>query len=139
MATPQKTAAQTRWLYRVEARALRYNKFANQDRSIDFLRDFAEKVWKKESRGRRMPVIKATNGLKYGGTLTSFCLGFTHIELARHHRNVLVLLHELTHAMGPCLHGPKFIKVYFPLLWKYGGFNRVFIESIAAERNVVLL
>lgn len=132
-------AQATRWLYRIESSAFWFNKHANEDRSIHFLRRFAERVWKKEApAGRRLPTLKATDGLRYGGRFTSFCIGFTHIELARHHRNILVLLHELTHALGPCQHGEKFVKVYFPLLQKYAGFHRDFLQGVAAERNITL-
>jgi hypothetical protein len=68
----------------------------------------------------------------------SYCEGFTKIVLARSQRNVLVLLHELTHALGPCVHGRKFIKLYFRLLQRYGGFARWFLETVAAERGIVL-
>lgn len=132
-------ARATRWLYRVEATAFKYNSYANEPRSINFLRTLAARVWKAEApKGKRMPTIKATNGLRYGGVYTSFCIGFTHIELARHHRNILVLLHELTHALGPCQHGPRFVQRYFPLLWKYANYNRFFLQGVAAERNIVL-
>ena len=132
-------ARDTRWLYQAERTLLKGNDHANADRPIGYLRSLAKRVWKAEApEGRRMPSIKATRGMKYGDSLTSFCAGFTEIELARHHRTVLVLLHELTHALGPYQHGAKFVRLYFHLLKKYAGYNRWFLEMVASERGIAL-
>jgi len=131
-------ASDTRWLYRVEDEMFRYNGPANAERSMAFLRALARRVWRACGNGRALPSINAGAGLRWQGRLTSYCAGFTEIVLARHHRNIVVLLHELTHALGPCLHGPKFIRVYFPLLQRFAGYNRWFLEGVAATRGVRL-
>ena len=138
----------TRWLYQQEARVLKFNKEAMRRRPIEELRAIARKIWKVEGSKRKLPNIYATNGLwdakapwdnrKQKGKWTSFCLGYSHIELARHHRTLLVLIHELTHALGPCIHGPRFVSLYFRLLHKYAGYNRWFLQFVAAERNITI-
>jgi len=133
-----RNAKDTRWLYRLEDRTLKYNRFANADRPMDELRKIADRVWAAEGGSRRKPTIRGTDGVRYGGKQYSFCSGFTDIVLARAQRNVLVLLHELSHALGPCVHGSKFIKLYFRLLHKFGGYNRPFLQSVAAERGIAL-
>ena len=133
-------ASVTRWLYHAESTALRYNRSALQDRPIGFLRRLMERVWRNEApKRRRMPEIWATQGLRWQERYTSFCAGYTYIELARHHRNILVLLHELTHALGPCYHGERFVRVYFRLLNKYAGYNLWFLQSLASERYNILI
>jgi hypothetical protein len=132
-------AAQTRWLYRVETRAFGYNSYANRDRGIEELRKLAARVWQREApKGRAFPSIKAGDGVMHGEHLTSYCAGFTEIVLCRTHRNILVLLHELTHALGPCQHGEAFVKLYFGLLNRWARFNMHFLQGVAAERGIVL-
>lgn len=139
MRAKTRRARETRWLYQAERTLLKGNARAHEDRPIEYLRRLARRVWRAEApQGRKMPTVKAARGMKYGGSLTSFCYGFTEIELARHHRSVLVLLHELTHALGPCVHGPKFVRLYFHLLHRYAGYNRWFLQMVAAERGIVL-
>lgn len=129
-------AADTRWLYRLEDETFRFNRHATADRPIGSLRRLAARVWRAEAPGRRMPEVVASHGLRWGGRLTSFCEGFSRIELARHHRSVLVLLHELTHALGPCVHGPRFVRLYFRLLHQYAGYSRWFLQGIASARGI---
>lgn len=139
MKAKTRQAQATRWLYRQERTSFKFNSYANSDRPMGFLKKLAERVWKKEApQGRRMPEIRGLDGLRYGGRFTSYCMGFTDIVIARHHRNVLVLLHELTHALGPCHHGEKFVKVYFRLLNKYAGYHKWFLQGVAAERNIAI-
>ena len=65
-------------------------------------------------------------------------MGYTEIVLARGQRTVLVLLHELTHALGPGVHGPKFVRLYFYLLRKYARFSPDFLQGVAAGRGIIL-
>jgi hypothetical protein len=125
-------SSDTRWLYRQEDTTFRYNRYAVAERSMSYLQRLAARIWKVEGNGRRFPDIAAVNGG------VSWCRGFTEIRLCRGHRNILVLLHELTHALGPCVHGPKFIKTYFPLLQRYGGYSRWFLQGVAAGRGIYL-
>lgn len=132
-------AAQTRWLYRAEDTVFRHNRHAVAERPVAALRRLAVRVWREQARaGRAVPSVTASAGCRSGGRFTSYCLGFSEIVLARHHRNLLVLLHELTHALGPCTHGPKFVRLYFRLLQRYGGYNRWFLQGIAAARGISL-
>lgn len=139
MRARHRNASDTRWLYRLEDTTLRYNGFANADRPMAFLRELADKVWAAEApAGRRKPTITADDGTLHNGRAVSYCEGFTRIVLARSQRNVLVLLHELTHALGPCVHGPKFIRLYFRLLRRWAGYNRWFLQTLADERGIAL-
>ena len=125
-------ASDTRWLYRLEDVTFRFNRFANCKRSMKFLRRFALKVWKREGKNRRLPEISRVSGG------VSWCRGFTEIAICRGHQNILVLLHELTHALGPCVHGPKFVRLYFRLLQEYAGYSRVFLQGVAAGRGIYI-
>lgn len=127
-----KRARDTRWLYRLEDTALSFNELANEDRPIGYLRELARRVWNVEAPNRTIPHIVAGSRMRY-----SYCCG-NNIVLARHHRTILVLLHELTHALGPCVHGPRFIRLYFRLLHKWAGYNRWFLQQIAAERGILI-
>lgn len=132
-------AKETRWLYRLEARTLSFDSYANQERSMLFLQTLTKRLWKREApQGRRLPSVRAGRGILHGKTLLSFCLGYTEIVLARNQRTILVLLHELTHALGPCVHGEKFIRIYFKLLHRYAGYNRWFLQQLAEERGIML-
>ena len=132
-------AAETRWLYRAESAMLKSNAYANCDMPMEYLRRLARRVWDSEAPpGRKFPTIRAGTGTPHCGTFASYCVGFTYVELARHHRTVLVLLHELTHALGPCVHGPKFVRLYFYLLKKYARFSEDLLQVVAAGRGIVL-
>ena len=132
-------ASDTRWLYRLEDKTFRFNRRAVESRSMKSLRSLAQRVWKREAPNRSLPRIVAGRGAKTKGyALWSFCEGFSYIELARHQRTILVLLHELTHALGPCVHGPKFVRLYFRLLREYAGYSRVFLQGVAAGRGIYI-
>ena len=73
-----------------------------------------------------MPSVKSWNGTyyvhrdrKFKGW--SFALGYSEIKLAKRHRSIQVLLHELVHTMGFGTHGRSFVKKYIELLVAYGG------------------
>lgn len=141
MTTPlrYRRAVETRWMYKQEATVLRLNKFAVKSRPMAYLRGLGQEIWVEEAPGgRTMPTIRAHDGILYNGQSMSYCLGFTQIYLARAQRDILVLAHELTHALGPSYHGKYFIKRYFPLLWKYAGYSRIFLQDLAAQRGVTL-
>lgn len=131
-------ARDTRWLYRVESTALAWNREANRDTPMARLRALARRVWRAEAPGRPLPRIRAGRGVSSGGALSSYCEGYSEIVLARHHRTPLVLLHELTHALGPATHGARFVRRYFGLLWRYAGYSRWFLQQLAESRGVRL-
>lgn len=132
MQSSARRARDTRWLYRLEDKTFKFNKYANGLRSMKFLREFADKVWKREGKGRRMPAISSVSGG------VSWCRGFTEIALCKGHQNILVLLHELTHALGPCVHGPKFVRLYFRLLREYAGYSKPFLDGVASGRGIYI-
>ena len=140
MQAKTRRAAETRWLYRIEREFLHTtNEFANRKRRMDYLNRLAKRIWNAEAPpGRRFPTIEAGKGVLYNGDWLSYCMGYTEIVLARGQRTVLVLLHELTHALGPGVHGPKFVKLYFYLLRRYARFDSSFLQGVAAGRGIVL-
>lgn len=125
-------ASDTRWLYRIEDHSFRFNKYANTERSIEYLRRFANRVWRSVGSSRQVPTIRTIGGG------VSWCQGYSEIRLCRGHRNILVLLHELTHALGPCVHGPRFVKLYFRLLNEHAGYSRFFLQGVAAGRGITV-
>ncbi len=86
--------------------------------SMRTLRRLAHRVWHEHGKGS-CPEIKAGRGIPFTGTLASYCMGRRLIVLARHHRDKVVLLHELTHALGPVTHGRRFQNLYAELLERY--------------------
>jgi hypothetical protein len=131
ISTKARVARETRWLYRVEWKILNLNREAVKDRKIGYLRTLAQEVWANEAPGgRTMPTILASKGIKYSRGWYSYCEGFTKIVLSRRQRSIMVLLHELTHALGPCIHGKRFVTLYFYLLHKYAGYNRFFLQHL---------
>ena len=87
--------------------------------SMGALRSLALRVWRDYGRGNRPPAVIAGRGIPSNGSLASYCLGSTVIVLARNHRDRVVLLHELTHALGPVTHGNRFQNLYLELLERY--------------------
>lgn len=89
-------------------------------KSIRDLRYLAARVWLRENVRRPVPSVaaKATNDHSY------YMDG--RIHLARKHRNVGGLLHELAHALGhndKLAHGPAFRRRCFRLYQQYGGWS----------------
>ena len=69
--------------------------------------------------GNRCPTVIAGDGIRWQGEWCSYCLGRSKIVLARHHRDRIVLLHEMTHALGPVTHGKRFQNLFAELLERY--------------------
>lgn len=103
------------------------------ERTMIDLKLFAEEVWEKHGRkGWKMPEIKAWNGLfwkQYDREFRgwSYQLGRT-IKLAKRHRNRMVMLHEITHAIGHYTHGRGFVRKYAELLEEYAGLDPAWME-----------
>lgn len=117
-----KRAIETAKLYRFERQFLSGPKKPGcADTPIKKLRRFAKKVWQ----GNRIhcPKIIAGKGTLHCGRRVSYCQGQSYIELCRSQRNQLVLLHELTHAMGYSTHGKRFCERYFDLLVRHLGYD----------------
>lgn len=104
-----------------------------KDRSIGTLRNLAGVVarWEAPDRAHRLEVV-AGRGLPASvGGFTSYCAG-NRIELARHQRSLIVLLHELAHWLTPPSridHGPSFMRTYMRLLHRYAGMRRYHLNE----------
>lgn len=84
------------------------------------LRALGQRIWRETTRRRdRCPSIKAGRGTLHCGKLVSYCEGRSSIVLARHERTRSVLIHEMTHALGPETHGRRFQELYARLLGRY--------------------
>lgn len=96
-----------------------------RERSMNELRRLAKRVLSAHppSRVPRIVSGRGDGGLR-GYGLASYTLGHPDnlIVLARTHRNVGVLLHELAHVLEPKAdHGPRFRDRYYQLLADFGG------------------
>lgn len=112
--TPQQKARDTRRVYAWEMQAFR----GAPRTSITMLRRLAQRVWRELKVTRPLPEIVAGRGTPYHGRLYSYYDG-TRIVLARNERQVFVLLHELTHALGHEDHDSRFRRQYQALLQRY--------------------
>jgi len=88
------------------------------------LRRIAMKIWHDlfSTSGRDyypLPNIRAGRGVKYNGSLYSYYEKYYGIVLARNQRNIVILIHELTHALGYDDHDKAFVNQYFKLLRKF--------------------
>jgi hypothetical protein len=72
-------------------------------------------------RARRLapPTVKFGRGVLQSGRYLSYCVGYSQIVLAPSSRNEATLIHELTHALGPVGHGPRFQELYLQLILKF--------------------
>jgi len=95
---------------------------STSEMSMGALRRLAERVWAKESLTYLpCPAIVAGAGIRSGGVLVSYFHWYSwRIVLTRDARVPVVVLHELTHALGYLEHGPAFMKTYMRLLATYG-------------------
>lgn len=133
-----KASAHGRRMYRFEG-SLPKNRKLHNELPIKKLRELAYQV--AADYDREPPKVVAGNGVPSadGSTLCSYSAG-PRIELARHHRCKLILLHELAHWLSgrdKIIHGPAFSERYFELVEKYIGFNmnEHFEEFLNANRN----
>lgn len=100
-------------------------------------------VWAGEEdrlKKRPPPEVVATKGCWYGRHWYSAYYHDLHrIELARHQRSVVTLLHELAHALARSIvgtHGPNFQRTYLSLLVKYGGYDRAELMHKASSMGM---
>lgn len=118
--------------------------WAQKDRSIGQLRRLAARIWKLEGMKKPLPRVVAGRGVTNGhdGPYLSYwqeCMDRTSVVvLARHQRNVAVLLHELAHALylGGLDHGPAFARRYLYLLLTYGRVPRHLLDQ-AQEAGIL--
>lgn len=91
-----------------------------RQRSMHELQLVAGLVWARERGKGKCPVIRA----KPRNDASYYCDGVIH--LARKHRSVGGLLHEMAHALGPndkLTHGPAFRRRCFRLYRMYGDWS----------------
>jgi hypothetical protein len=115
-------AAQTRALYRYEETRFRDSHLLKR-RSIGELRRLTARIWQAEKTARpdAPPAIIAGRGVYQSGRWMSYCEGRNKIVLIRQDRNILLLIHELTHAIGFTWHGVPFRSRYFHMLRRHAG------------------
>jgi hypothetical protein len=88
--------------------------FITRQRSLDYLKRYARKIWKEEGYTKKMPTIRFGKGMqKY-----SWCDGEI-LELAPAQRDILTLVHELVHAIGYDDHDKNFAMKELVLLANY--------------------
>ena len=110
----------TRNVYGYEEKYLSTIESLGKQRSLEELLPIGTKVWEEHYHGkRRIPLIRFGPGTKELGYPTSFTEGYGLIELAPGQRDVLTLIHELVHTIGPGLHGMNFTKIYYNILKEY--------------------
>lgn len=137
MKTPAQLAAETRKMYLFEDMCVRSH-FLLKERSMKYLRAYAERVWQAERIKRPLPDIVAGDGARQGDKRYSYCISTgrntSRIVLARHERNLAVLLHELVHALGEHYgpHNKRFVKKLLHFLVVYGRENEKFLLTMSA-------
>jgi len=113
MVNTRKLYALEEWMYHN-----RTFKPLTRQRPIGTLIELAELIWREEKIEKPLPCISFGPGISHGNELYSWCDG-TEIELAKGQRDVLVMIHELVHAMGYPYHDKKFLAEYIYLLVTY--------------------
>jgi len=88
--------------------------FITRQRSLDYLKRYARKIWKGEKCKKPLPLIRFGKGMQR----YSWCDGET-LELAPTQRDILTLVHELVHAIGYDDHDKNFAAKEMILLDKY--------------------
>lgn len=110
----------TKHVYSYEVNVLYEIKRLAQQRSLRTLTNIANKIWAKHYKGkRRVPTIRFGKGDTSLGYPLSYTEGYSLIELAPGQQDILTLIHELVHAIGPSLHGTNFTKLYYEMLKDY--------------------
>lgn len=122
MKPAHRRAVETRRLYRFEDLAQTFPRYALREYSLAFFRRLARKIW--DAHGpwnKSLPQIDFGAGTPFGKQRVSYCDydDGRRIELAPGQRNLVVFIHEITHALGFGTHGKGFVRRYFKLLAKY--------------------
>lgn len=106
----------TRRLYKFETMFFKKHPLGKLQ-SIKKLKTIGHKILKEYKKS--IP-IKAGNGTFYNGRFLSYYHPDEGIVLARNERNIVTLLHEITHACGHDYHNRRFVDFYFKFLIKFG-------------------
>lgn len=67
----------------------------------------------------RCPDVMFGKGVKQANRYLSYCEGYLKIVLAPGQRNECVVLHEMTHALGPITHDKRFQQLYLTLILRF--------------------
>lgn len=115
----------TRRLYQLETKVSDDRTFSHlsKQRSLKFLRELTNIIWKSENIKLDIPEVRFGTGVSYGNLMYSWCDGLT-VELAEKQRDVLTLIHELVHALGYDYHDRDFVEMELYLLMKYTPLNK---------------
>jgi hypothetical protein len=88
--------------------------FITRQRSLDYLKRYARRIWKGEKYKKPLPLIRFGKGYQR----YSWCDGDT-LELVKTQQDILTLVHELVHAIGYDDHDKNFAAKELILLAKY--------------------
>jgi hypothetical protein len=88
--------------------------FITRQRSLDYLKRLARKIWNEEKCTKSLPTIRFGKGYQR----YSWCDGET-VELVKSQQDILTLVHELVHAIGYNDHDKNFAAKELILLAKY--------------------
>jgi len=119
MTTPQQRAANTRRLYAFEATVLKLNPYLSMQRNKLWLVEQSRYIWIVE-RGSIFgcPELYFNDALKL-----SYSQSGHGIHFAKDQHDLMTLIHELAHALGPEheeVHGGSFVARYFSMLVDHG-------------------
>ena len=107
----------TRHVYKYEDELSEAFRKLSRQLSLRTLTNYTTHIWKKYYDGNRnAPVVRFGPGDMGLGRPMSYTMGYGLIELAPGQQNLITLIHELIHAMGPSLHGTNFTKKYYTIL-----------------------
>lgn len=120
-------------LYDFECQVLHATIWYEQEHQFDLMHTMLSGIWVQEHGDLSTcpKLVKKENPLvTYQGTTTSYYDPDTHsIALIEGQRNLVVLVHEVAHAMGCYNHDWRFRKLYFRLLDNYVGIKRSWLEQ----------
>ena len=122
------TTVKTRHLYGFEEVYFKGTRFS-KSLSMNKLRKLTKKIWNTFGHNKKMPELVADSGVFYGGRFISYFE--TNIHLARNQRNVITLVHEITHALGFNDHDKRFVDMEFNILEQIFGAHRGELELTA--------
>lgn len=122
-------AIKTRNLYRFEEIYFK-GTYLSRSLSMKKLRELTKTIWDKFGKNKEIPKLVADRGVLYGGRYLSYNQ-FNNIHLIRNQRDIITLVHELTHALGFDYHNKKFVDLEFNILEQIFKMDRGRLELTA--------